>query len=150
MESNNKKPLPCHLKRSKVPLVTNSKQPIISHIQKHLMSRRKLLVTNPLRPHREKGRPGPVTAEREAYYSTPVKGRRYVQGSHRMESNHKKKYLPCNLERFKVLLVTNPKQPTISHTQKNMMSRRTLQGKNYTSPLGGKICSPEKLSLIHI
>ena len=58
-----------------------------------------------------------------------------------MESNHKKKHLPCNLERFKVPLVTNLKQPTISHTQKNLMSRRTLQGKNYTSPLGGRMCS---------
>ena len=132
MESNNKKPLPCHLKRSKVPLVTNSKQPTISHIQKHLMSRRKLLVTTPLRSHREGGRPGPFTAEREAYYSTPVRRRRYVRGSHRVESNHNKKPLPCYLKRFKVPLVTNPKQPNISHTQKNLMSRRKLP---VTTPL---------------
>ena len=139
--SHKKKPLPCHLKRFKVPLVTNPKQPNISHTQKNLMSRRKLPVTTPLRPHREGGRSGPGTAEREAYHSTPIRGRRYVRGSHREESNRNKKPLPCHLERFKVPLVTNPKQPNISHTQKNLMSRRTLQGKNYTSPLGGRMCS---------
>ena len=58
-----------------------------------------------------------------------------------MESNNKKKPLPCHLKRSKVPLVTNPKQPTISHIQKNLMSERTLQGTNYTSPRRGRRCS---------
>ena len=108
MESNHKKkPLPCHLERPKVPLVTNPKQPNISHTQKNLRSRRTLQGTN---------------------YTSPLGGRRCSRGSqHRVESRHKKKPLPCYLKRFKVLLVTKPKQPINSHIQKNLMSRKTLQ-----------------------
>ena len=52
-----------------------------------------------------------------------------------MESSNKKKPLLCHLKRSKVLLVTNPKQPTNSHIHKKLMSRRTLQVTNYTSPM---------------
>ena len=47
MESRNKKkPLPCHLKMSKVLLVTTPNQPINSHIQKNLMSRKTLQIVS--------------------------------------------------------------------------------------------------------
>ena len=78
-------------------------------------------------PQREGGGPGPCAAEREVYYTNPVRGRRYSRGSHRREPSYKKKHLPCHLKRSKVRLVTNPKQPIISHIQKNLMSRKTLQ-----------------------
>ena len=109
MESNHmQKPLPCHLERSKVPLVTDPKQPTISHNQKNLMSRRTLQGTN---------------------YTSPLGGRRCSRGSqHRVESRDKKKPLPCYLKRFKV---TKPKQPINSHIQKNLMSRKTLQIVSY-------------------
>ena len=46
---------------------------------------------------------------------------------HRVGLRHKKKLLPCYLKRFKVLLVTKPKQPINSLIQKNLMSSKTLQ-----------------------
>ena len=105
--SHKKKPIPCHLKRSKVPLVTNPKQPTISHNQKNLMSRRTLQGKN---------------------YTSPLGCRMCSRGSlHRVGPRHKKKLLPCYLKRFKVLLVTKPKQPITTLIQKNLMTRKTLQ-----------------------
>ena len=108
MEStHNKKPLPCHLESFKVPLVNNPKQSNTSHTQKNLMSRRTLQGKN---------------------YTSPLGGKMCSRGSlHRVGPRHKKKLLPCYLKRFKVLLVTKPKQPNTTLIQKNLMTRKTLQ-----------------------